>query len=100
MSKKITDFVQIATPLTDIDRAKLIRVVLPAGDTIQKHEAGDRIIYVMNDHKIKYNSSKFGTIEKEFKEGASYSMDADTHSVVNTGDTTAKFLIFILKDPK
>lgn len=97
MSKEVTDFKQVATPLTDIDAAKLVRVNLPAGDFIEQHEAGNRIIYALNDHKIKYNSSKFGTIEKEFKEGESYSMDADKHSVKNTGNDTARFVIFILK---
>jgi quercetin dioxygenase-like cupin family protein len=97
MSKEIVDFKQVATNLTDTEKAKLVKINLPAGDSIPQHSAGDRIIYCLNDQKIKYNSSKFGVIEKEFQTGQSYSMDADNHSVKNIGNDTARFIIFILK---
>lgn len=81
----------------DNDQFRVTEIKLAVNDSIPRHEGINRIIYSLSDYKIIYESSKEGNFEKSFKSGDTHWHTCDKHSIKNTGNSEAHFLIISYK---
>ena len=71
---------------------RVVEVTLGPGETLASHFGGNRVVYSLSDYQI-----RMGESEIRFRSGQAHWHDACEHQVENTGQTTARFLVFELK---
>ncbi len=86
-----------AKQLFDNERFRITEVSLPKGEKIPAHSGVNRIIYSLSDYSIIYESDKEGRSEKQFKVGDVHWHESCRHSLENTGETEAVFLVVAFK---
>lgn len=87
-----------AEVLFENEHAKVTKVTLEAGAEIPQHTGANRVIYALSDYSINFASDKEGTGEHSFEAGEAHWHEACTHSLSNTGKTTAEFLVIAFKN--
>lgn len=87
-----------AEVLFENEHAKVTKVTLEAGAEIPSHTGANRVIYALSDYSINFASDKEGTGEHSFEAGQAHWHEACTHSLSNTGETTAEFLVIAFKN--
>jgi hypothetical protein len=86
----------VETPLRN-DYIDVHRVDLPAGNELASHEGGARVIYSLGSYTLRFETD--GASETQsFAEGDVHYHDAGVHSVANTGDTDATYVVFERRD--
>lgn len=83
--------------LFDNNLFRATEIKLAPNDSIPMHEGINRIIYSLSDYKILYNSSNKGEFEKDFKIGDTHWHTCDKHSIKNTGNSEAHYLVISFK---
>lgn len=87
-----------AEVLFENEQVKVTKVTLEAGAEIPEHSGANRVIYALSDYRINFASDKEGTGEHSFEAGQAHWHEACTHSLSNTGSTTAVFLVIAFKN--
>lgn len=87
-----------AEVLFENEHTKVTKVTLEAGAEIPEHAGANRVIYALSDYSINFASDKEGTGEHSFEAGEAHWHEACTHSLANTGSTTAEFLVLAFKN--
>lgn len=87
-----------ASVLFENEHTRVTRVTLEAGAEIPEHAGANRVIYSLTDYTITYASDKEVTKEDSFQAGEAHWHEACMHSLSNTGDTTAEFLVIAFKN--
>ncbi|HET8858919.1 hypothetical protein [Marivirga sp.] len=85
--------------LLENEYIKAIEVELKAGEALPWHEGNERLIYPLDDFQVKFKS--FGDdegTEKLFQKDVPNWFQEKIHSVINTGEVTAHYLILMRKD--
>lgn len=76
---------------------RVTEIKLAPNDSIPLHEGINRMIYSLSNYTIHYESSKEGNFDKSFKIGDAHWHSCDQHSIKNTGNSEAHFLIVSYK---
>lgn len=84
---------QDAKVLHDEDGLRIVRVDLAPGASTPAHTGGARAIYALDDYSIDWTVGDAAAETKSWSAGDVHWHDADTHSMTNSGSTTASFLI-------
>lgn len=87
----------ITTTLLDNDQFKVVKVTLPAGDSIPKHSGTNRIIYSLSNYSIEYTSDQQDVTLKNFKPNDTHWHNDCFHTLKNTGETSAEMLVVSFK---
>jgi hypothetical protein len=78
------------------DYVEAVVFALEPGDALPLHEGGPRAIYSLSDYTIEWTEG--GQVsEKSWSEGDIHWHDAVDHSVKNTGDSDARYLVVTRK---
>ena len=72
---------------------EVVRVKLPPNEELPPHDGSRRVIYSLNDYKIKFIQDRRED-EKSFKAGDVHYHPGGVHSIKNVGATPAEFVIF------
>jgi hypothetical protein len=88
---------EFSTVVFENDMFKATKVVLPKGETIASHSGINRIIYSLTDYSLNYNSDVEGESDNTFKTGDIHWHEACMHSLENSGETNAEFLVINYK---
>lgn len=83
-----------AAVLADFDSARVLRVSLPPGVRQPLHHGRARLVYVLNDQQLVFLTDGGERREVAHGEGELHWHDAGRHAVENTGETTARFVLF------
>ncbi len=70
---------------------------LPAGAALPRHHGLARVAYSLSEYTISYASNDAAAESKSFVTGEAHWHDADDHTIVNTGNTEARFLLIQFK---
>ncbi|MCB9267629.1 MAG: hypothetical protein H6558_21610 [Lewinellaceae bacterium] len=84
--------------LFENEHARVTKVTLEAGAEIPEHAGTNRVIYSLTDYTITYASDKEATQEQSFTAGEAHWHEACRHSLSNTGQSTAEFLVIAFKN--
>jgi quercetin dioxygenase-like cupin family protein len=87
----------LAQTVFENDDFKVTQVSLPKGGSIPAHSGGKRVVYSLSDYDITYESDTEGKSSHQFKAGEVHAHEAGMHSLANTGETEAKFLVIVYK---
>ncbi len=79
------------------DRVRVMTVTFAPGQSIPEHSHPDHFVYVLEAGSLKITKSTGEVSEVSPKVGDVLWIPAETHSAINTGTTTAKFLVVELK---
>jgi len=74
--------------------ARVLRVALPAGARQPLHAGAPRLVYSLNDYSVSFMTPEDEVLNAELESGELHWHDAGPHAVENTGDDTARFVIF------
>ena len=77
----------------DNEFAEVMRVSLEPNQQLPPHKGERRIIYSLNDYKIKFIQDGRAD-EKSFQAGDTHYHAGGAHSITNTGTTPAEFVVF------
>ena len=88
------DFAEV---ILENESVKVTKVMLSAGEMIPEHSGINRVIYALSDYSIDYTSDKEGNMQKSFTSGEAHWHEACQHSLNNTGESEAQFLVFAMK---
>jgi quercetin dioxygenase-like cupin family protein len=83
--------------LFENERFRLVEVTLPPGESIPSHSGINRIVYSLSAYQITYSENEEQGIEKQFSAGDVHWHQACQHSLSNTGDSVAKYLVVSYK---
>ena len=85
--------------LLDNENFKVTKVLLPKGEKLPMHAGVNRMIYSLSDYQIMYNSSEASESDgvKQMKAGDVHWHEACQHSIENTGDTDAEYIVVSYK---
>jgi quercetin dioxygenase-like cupin family protein len=83
--------------LFENDRIRVTRVSIEAGASIPSHDGIYRLIYSLTNYKLAYESDQEGSVEKEFQMGDLHWHAPSRHSLSNSGDSEARYVIFAWK---
>ncbi|MHA7815144.1 MAG: cupin domain-containing protein [Pseudohaliea sp.] len=83
-----------ATLIAEPADARVLRVALPAGARQPLHAGAPRLVYSLNDYSVSFITADGEVAEAELESGEMHWHDAGPHAVENTGDDTARFVIF------
>lgn len=89
---------EYATTPYETDYADVHRVDLPAGNEIAPHEGGPRGIYSLNAYTIQLETDGTAS-EQTFEAGDTHYHEGGVHSVANTGDQLASYMVFERTSP-
>ena len=78
--------------LFESDLFQVHEVTLQPGAQLPPHRGRARAIYSLSDYQLEFTSDA-GTEERTFEAGDTHVHDPGDHSVENTGDTVASFLV-------
>lgn len=84
---------QDAKVLHDESGMRIVRVDLAPGASTPTHSGGPRAIYALDDYTIDWTVGDAAPETKSWSAGDVHWHDADTHSMTNSGSTTASFLV-------
>jgi quercetin dioxygenase-like cupin family protein len=76
---------------------KVTEVTLPKGEKIAPHSGVNRIVYSLSDYSLLYNSDEEGEEDNTFKVGDIHWHSACMHSLENSGETDANYLVISYK---
>ena len=81
------------------DYVMAMDVTLNPNQQIPWHEGGARVIYSDSDYTVRFMQTPDDTVSttNEFTEGDVHWHEQNPHSVVNTGSSTAEFMVFMRK---
>ena len=85
------------TSLLDNRHVKVVRVELMPGEETPMHSATARLIYSLTNYAISFNTAERKAEESEFAKGDMHWHSGGKHAVHNTGDSTARFVVFEFK---
>lgn len=88
------DFAEI---LFDNELFRVTKITLEPGDAIPPHEGTHRVIFSLTDYTVTYDSEETGERERFFEAGDIHWHEPGTHSLENTGDAVAEFLVIAYK---
>ncbi len=83
--------------LLENEHVRVTAVQLPAGASIPEHAGINRVIYALSDYQIDYTSNREGSGAKALRQGEAHWHEACRHSLTNTGETEARFLVIAFK---
>ena len=86
-----------AVQLFDNDFVRVTQVTLAPEEGTPEHAGINRVVYALTDYTLTYSSDEEAQKDKMFKAGDTHWHEACWHSVANSGETTAQFLVFALK---
>ncbi|WP_420456090.1 hypothetical protein [Rubrivirga sp.] len=86
----------VETPLQNA-AVDVHHVRLPAGASLAAHRGGDRVVYALDAYTLRFDTDG-ETEDRSFARGDVHAHAAGVHSVENTGDTEADFLVFERRD--
>jgi quercetin dioxygenase-like cupin family protein len=83
--------------LVENERVRVLRAHIPAGDKAPMHSHPDHVVYVLKGGKaqLTYPSGKVDVMDLET--GEALFMDAQSHEIVNLGDSDLDMVVFELK---
>lgn len=87
------------TPTTVFENeyAKVAKVTLEPGEELAEHESEDRLVYPLTDYTIQWTEGDRDPETRMWNHGEAHVHKAGFHSAVNTGATTAEWIVFIRK---
>lgn len=83
-----------AAVIAEPDGTRVLRVALPVGAEQPLHAGSHRLVYSLNEYSIDFTTADGETIGSEMRGGDVHWHDAGPHAARNTGDDTARFVIF------
>lgn len=83
----------VATVELENDSTQVIHVELAAGEEIPLHTGTKRFVYSLSDYDIAFNDPNEENQNRSFETGDVHWHEGGQHSIENTGDTTAEFLL-------
>ncbi|EGV45022.1 hypothetical protein BZARG_8 [Bizionia argentinensis JUB59] len=85
--------------LWDNESFKVTKVILPKGQKLPMHSGVNRIVYSLSDYQIMYNSDGGSESDgvKKMKIGDIHWHNACQHSIENTGDSDAEYIVVSYK---
>jgi len=86
-----------AEMLFDDELFRVTKITLSPGAAIPPHEGTHRIIFSLSDYTVLYESDETGERERSFEAGDVHWHEPGTHSLENTGDEEAQFLVIAYK---
>lgn len=86
-----------AALIAELDSARVLRVALPAGAEQPLHAGSHRLVYSLNEYAIDFATAGGETSGTEMEGGDIHWHDAGPHAVRNTGEETARFVIFAFR---
>ena len=86
-----------ANSIFENEHVRIIEVKLAVGDSQPMHHSINRMIYSLTSYQIDYTSDQMGTKNTKIESGDIHWHTADKHSVKNSGETVAHYLIFEFK---
>ncbi len=69
------------------------RVTLSPGDSIPMHKGNDRIIYSETDYTLRFLTIDGESSKQSWSNGEAHWHESGTHAVINTGNTSAQYLV-------
>lgn len=83
--------------LVENERVRVLRAHIPAGDKAPMHSHPDHVVYVIKGGRaqLTYPSGKVDVMDLET--GEAVFMDAQSHEIVNLGDSDLDMVVFELK---
>ena len=82
------------------DRVRVYEVKNPPGGTLKLHSHPAHVVYFLDAGSAKFTNSDGKVTEAKVKAGEAIWSDPVTHSVLNTGTTPLRAVVFELKDKK
>lgn len=89
---------EYATTPYETDYADVHRVSLPAGSEIAPHEGGERGIYSLSAYAIQLETDGTAS-EQTFEAGDAHYHEGGVHTVANTGNQLASYIVFERTSP-
>jgi len=86
-----------AAVIADLEDVRVLRVALPSGAEQPLHAGAPRIVYSLNDYSVVLKTPGDEGREVDLATGSVHWHDAGSHAVVNSGDDTARFVIFAFR---
>lgn len=83
-----------AAVIADLEDARVLRVALPSGAAQPLHAGAPRIVYSLNDYSVVFKTPGDEGREVDLVTGSVHWHEAGPHAVLNSGDDTARFVIF------
>ncbi|MEC9373019.1 MAG: hypothetical protein VYC34_04210 [Planctomycetota bacterium] len=74
-------------------QARVSRVELPAGEELKQRDALDRAVYALSGYRVRYENESGISDVRRHEAGSIHWHDADRHTLVNVGDSTARFVV-------
>ena len=95
------DVAEVESEFTNVllenDAVKVINVELAPGDETPLHVGARRLVYSLSDYGVTFNKPDQSAENQDFAAGDIHWHEGGEHSVENTGDTTAEFLMVEFK---
>jgi hypothetical protein len=88
---------EAATMIYEDDNFRLTEINLGPGESLPMHDGINRVVYAMSDYTISYWSDETNSEEKHFQKGEAHWHEGCQHSIQNTGDSGARFLVIAFK---
>lgn len=83
--------------LVENERVRVLRAHIPAGEKAPMHSHPDHVVYVLKGGKaqLTYPSGRVDVMD--LKTGGAVFMDAQSHEIVNVGETDLEMVVIELK---
>lgn len=88
---------QHVEPIWSNDHMEVIEIALPPRGMLPTHQGEPRLIYSLNDYRLKHASGDTGVTIETWVAGEAHWHGPSAHSVENIGDTEARYLVVILR---
>ena len=93
----VTDIARSVPDQVDLilenDYVRVAGFHLAPGDSLPPHHGRDRVVYSLNDYRIRF-TAEGATGAQDMAAGQVHWHDAGDHSIVNIGETEARFVVF------
>lgn len=83
-----------AAVIAELEDARVLRVALPSGAEQPLHAGAPRIVYSLNDYSVVFKTPDDDGRDVDLSTGSVHWHEAGPHAVLNSGDDTARFVIF------
>lgn len=82
-----------ASVILENEYARVTRVSLPPGASLPTHSGERRVIYSLSDYDVAWTGEGEPSVQRSWSAGEVHFHDAGDHSLTNTGETNAAFLV-------
>lgn len=83
--------------LLENNAVKVMKIKLASGEKVPMHVGTKRVVYSLSDHIVRFNKPDQSAEKQSFDTGGVHWHEGGEHSVENTGDKPAEFLVMEFK---